>query len=77
MAVCGSGDWKWVVYCQNRAYGKEIQVYRIEHGGREKVLSLVTWAWNYRNYGIMARSLLLKDVVVRIFASDSADSVSD
>lgn len=42
MAVSGLGDWEWVVYCQNRVYGKEIQVYRIEHGGREKVLLLVT-----------------------------------
>lgn len=42
MAVSGLGDWKLVAYCQNRACGKGIQVYRIEHVGGENVLLLAT-----------------------------------
>lgn len=59
------GSWlRWLVMgsaCQNRVYGNQIQTVKEEN-------KFMYWQ---PEFGIMERSLLLKNVTVRIFASDS------
>lgn len=57
--VSDLGDWKFIVLCQNTAYGKGIQFV-----GEEKFVC------QQPQFETMQRSLLLKDAAVRAFALD-------
>lgn len=58
------GSWlRWLVMgsaCQNKVYGNEIRIVKEEN----------KFMYRQPEFGIMERSLLLKNVTVRIFSSD-------